>query len=112
MKYIYIPIPATASLTRKRNLELEIRTLHPVLGPAQVRRRSLEQALPDVGLAQQQLNVLLGPVARRQRLQEHHDLLEVHLYELVGPFHEEGGADVEVEFGEALFFGLGLVSCC
>ena len=63
-----------------------------------MRRRPLEQALPDVGLAEQELNVLLGPLARRQGLEKHHDLLEVHLDELVGPFDEKGGADVEVEF--------------
>lgn len=71
-----------------------------------MRRGPLEQALPDVGLAEQELNVLLCPFAGRQGLQKHHDLLKVHLDELVGPFDEEGSADVEVEFREALFFGL------
>lgn len=69
-----------------------------------MRRGSLEQTLPDIRLAQQQLDILLGPVARREGLQEHHDFLKVHLDQLVGPFHQEGGADVEVEFREAVFF--------
>jgi len=71
-----------------------------------MRRRALEEALPYIGLAEQQLNVLLGPVARRQGLQEHHDLLEVHLEELVGPFDQERGADIEVKLREAVLLGL------
>jgi len=47
----------------------------------------LEQALPDKRLAQQELDVLLRPALSRKRLQEHHDFLEVHLAEFVGPFH-------------------------
>lgn len=74
--------------------------------PPQVCRRALEQALPYIRLAEEQLDVLLGPVARREGLQEHHDLLEVHLEELVGPLDQEGGADVEVELGEAVLLGL------
>ena len=42
-----------------------------------MRRRPLEQTLPDISLAQQQLNVLLGPLARGQRLEKHHNLLEI-----------------------------------
>ena len=71
-----------------------------------MRLTPLEQTLPNKRLAQQQLDVLFRPVARRQRLQEHHDLLEVHALEFVGPFDEEGGADVEVEGAETLVFGL------
>ena len=48
-------------------------------------RRTLEETLPDVGLAEKQLNVLFGPFARWQRLEKHHDLLKVHLDQLVGP---------------------------
>ena len=47
----------------------------------------LEQALPDECLAQQELDVLLRPTLSWKRLQEHHDFLEVHLAEFVGPFH-------------------------
>ena len=75
-----------------------------------MRRRASKQTLPDVRLGKEHLDVLLAPVLGGQALQEHHDFLEIHLNELIGPFHEEGGADVEVEFRESLFFGLG--SCC
>lgn len=71
-----------------------------------VRLTIFEQALPDERLAQQELDVLLRPTLSRKRLQEHHDFLEVHLAEFVGPFHKESGAYVEVEGGEALIFGL------
>lgn len=47
----------------------------------------LEQALPDECLAQQEFDVLLRPTLSWKRLQEHHDLLKIHLAELVGPFH-------------------------
>lgn len=57
----------------------------------------LEQTLPDESLAQQQLDVLLRPTLSRKGLQKHHDFLEIHLAELVGPFHQESGADVQVE---------------
>lgn len=46
-----------------------------------------EQALPDECFTQQELNVFLRPTLSWQSLQEHHDLLEVHLAELVGPLH-------------------------
>jgi hypothetical protein len=65
-----------------------------------------EETLPDKCFAQEQLNVLLCPVTSRQRLQKHHDFLEVHFNELVGPFDEKSGANVEVEIGEATIFGL------
>jgi hypothetical protein len=68
--------------------------------------RALEEALPDKGFAEEQFNVLLGPVLCGEALKEHHDLLKVHADELVGPLDEEGGADVEVKLGEALFLGL------
>ena len=71
-----------------------------------MRLTTFEQALPDERFAQKELDVLLGPILSWQRLQEHHDLLEIHSLELVGPLDEESGADVEVEFGEALVFGL------
>lgn len=87
-------------------LQLHTGGWRAVGGPAEMRRRALKQALPDVGLAQQQLNVLFGPVARGQRLQKHHDLLEVHATQLARPFDQKGGADVQVEFGEAVFFSL------
>lgn len=68
--------------------------------------RALEEALPDKGFAEEQLNVLLGPVLCGEALEEHHDLLKVHADELVGPLDEESSADVEVELREALFLGL------
>jgi hypothetical protein len=72
----------------------------------QVCTTASEETLPNEGLTKQQLDVLLCPVTCRQRLQKHHDFLKVHFDELVGPFDEEGGADVEVEIGEATIFGL------
>jgi hypothetical protein len=68
-----------------------------------------EQALPDERFTQQQLDVLLGPLPRRQRLQKHHYLLEIHLHDLLGPLDKECGADVEVEVGETAVFGLSRV---
>ncbi|KAL3952957.1 hypothetical protein ACCO45_012900 [Purpureocillium lilacinum] len=78
------------------------------LAALEVRGRALVKALPDEGsLAEEQLNVLFRPGLGGQALQEHHDLLKVHLDELVGPLDEQGGAHVEVELGEALLLGLG-----
>lgn len=71
-----------------------------------MRLTPLKQALPNKRLAQQKLHILLRPIPCRKRLQKHHDLLEIHLTELVGPFDQERGADVEVEGGETLVFGL------
>lgn len=71
-----------------------------------MRRRAFEQTLPDVRLAEEQLNVLFRPFAGGERLQEHHDLLKIHLDELVGPFHQEGSTNVEMKFREAIFFSL------
>lgn len=62
-----------------------------------MRRRALEQALPDVCLAEEQFNVLFCPLACGQRLQEHHDFLKVHLDKLVGPFNQKGSAYVEMK---------------
>lgn len=67
---------------------------------------TLEEALPNKGLAEEELNVLFRPVLCREALEEHHDFLKVHADELVGPFDEEGGADVEVEFRKSLLLGL------
>lgn len=58
---------------------------------------TLEQALPDEGLAEQEFNVFLCPGFRWQRLQEHHDLLEIHAKQLVRPFDQEGCADIQME---------------
>jgi hypothetical protein len=38
-----------------------------------------EETLPDECLAEKKLNVFLIPSTSGQSLQEHHDLLEVHL---------------------------------
>lgn len=62
-----------------------------------MRLAPFKKTLPNKRLAQQQLDILLRPVPRRQRLQEHHDLLEVHALEFLGPLHKKRGADVEVE---------------
>lgn len=43
---------------------------------------------------------------RRQRLQEHHDLLKVHTLELFGPLYQECGAYVKMKGRETLIFGL------
>jgi hypothetical protein len=43
----------------------------------------LEQALPDESLAEQKFNVFLRSTLSWQSLQEHHDLLEVHLAQLI-----------------------------
>lgn len=71
-----------------------------------MRLTPLEQTLPNKRLTQQQLHILLSPLLRRQTLQEHHNLLKLHLTEFLGPFDEKGGADVEVEFRETLVFCL------
>lgn len=58
---------------------------------------SLEQLLPNERFTKQQLDILLGPISRRQGLQEHHDFLKVHFNKLIRPFDEKRRADVEVE---------------
>lgn len=64
------------------------------------------QRLPDKSLAEKELNVFLGPLASGKCLQEHHDFLKVHLQQLIGPFNQKCGADIQVELGEALLFSL------
>jgi hypothetical protein len=75
-----------------------------------VRTTPFEQALPYERFAQQQLNVLLGPLLSRQRLQEHHDFLEIHLAQLVRPLDEECCAYVKMEGRESIFLSLRHVS--
>lgn len=58
---------------------------------------ALEQTLPYECFAEQELDIFFGPLPSGQRLQEHHNLLKVHLSELIGPLDEEGSADVEME---------------
>lgn len=65
-----------------------------------------EEALPDEGLAEKELDVFLIPTAGWQSLQEHHNLLEIHLEQLVRPFDQKGGADIEMEMGEPLVLRL------
>lgn len=65
-----------------------------------------EETLPDKSLAEKKLDVFLVPTAGWQSLQEHHNLLEIHLEQLVGPFDQEGSADVEMEMGKSLVLGL------
>jgi hypothetical protein len=69
-----------------------------------------EETLPDEGFAEEKLNILLIPASSRQSLQEHHNLLEVHLEQLVGPFDQESSADIKMEVGESLVLGLLTVS--
>jgi hypothetical protein len=54
-----------------------------------MRPRAAEEALPYKCLTQQQLDIFLGPLFSRQGLQEHENFLEVHLDQLLGPFHQE-----------------------
>ena len=86
--------------------KLEIHRRIPTRRAPKMRGRPLKQTLPDIRLAQQQLNILLRPLARRQRLEKHHNLLKVHLDQFIGPLDQERRAHVQVEFGEALFFSL------
>jgi hypothetical protein len=65
-----------------------------------------EETLPDEGFAEEKLNVFLIPAASRQSLQEHHDLLEVHLQQLIGPFDQESSTDIKMEMGESLILSL------
>lgn len=62
-----------------------------------MRLTPFEQALPNKRFTQQQFDVLFRPILGGQSLQEHHDFLEVHALEFIGPFDEERGANVEVE---------------
>lgn len=75
-----------------------------------MRTTPLKQTLPNKRLTQKQLDIFLRPLLGWQRLQEHHNLLEIHTLQFVRPLDEEGGADVEVECCEALVFGLELSS--
>ena len=65
-----------------------------------------EETLPYERLAEQELNVLSGPISGWQRLQEHQDFLKVHLDKLIGPLDEKSGANIQVELREALLFRL------
>lgn len=71
-----------------------------------MRGRTLKERLPDEGLAQQHVDVVLAPLLRGQGLQKHHDLLKIHLEELRRPLDQQGEADVEMEFRESLLLGL------
>lgn len=71
-----------------------------------MRPRTSEEALPDESLTQEELDVFLGPFTRWQRLQKHQYLLEIHLHQLVRPFDQECGANIEVKLGEPIFFRL------
>lgn len=71
-----------------------------------MRSRPLEKALPDEGFTQEQLDILFCPAFGGKALEEHHDLLEIHVEELIGPFHKKGRTHVQMEFGETLLFGL------
>lgn len=62
-----------------------------------MRLGAAEKTLPYESFAQQKFDVFLSPVPRGEGLQEHHNFLEVHLQQLVGPLDQECCADVEVE---------------
>lgn len=86
--------------------QLQVRQCGPAGLTLEMGGGPLVEALPDEGLAKEQLNVLFRPVLGGQALQEHHDFLEIHLDELVGPLDKQRGADVEMKLGKALLFGL------
>lgn len=48
-----------------------------------MRLTACKQAFPNKGFTQQQFNVLFCPIFGRQRLQKHHDALEIHSDEFV-----------------------------
>ena len=77
-----------------------------------MRRRAFEETLPNEGLTQEQLDVFFCPSLGGKTLKKHHNLLKIHVEELVGPFHKKGRTYVQMELGEALLFSLvdGLVS--
>lgn len=85
-------------------------TVAPRACVLEMRATALEQTLPNEGLAQEQFNVFFGPLPRGERLKKHHNLLEVHLPQLVAPFDKKSGTNVEMEGGEAIFFCLYRVS--
>lgn len=64
---------------------------------AHVRFTAGKEAFPNERLTKQQLDILLGPALRWQRLQEHHDLLEIHALQFVGPLDQERGTYVQME---------------
>ena len=64
------------------------------------------QRLPDESLTKEKLNIFLGPIASGEGLQKHHNLLEVHLQQLIGPFDQERGTYIQVKLREPLLFSL------
>lgn len=71
-----------------------------------MRSRTLEKTLPDECFTQEQLNILFCPALGGKTLKKHHNLLKIHVEELIGPLHKKGRTHVQMEFGEALLFGL------
>ena len=69
-----------------------------------------EQALPYERFTKEQLYVFLGPLSRRQCLEEHHRLLKVHLKQLICPLDKKSCADIEMKVRESLVLGLGMLS--
>jgi hypothetical protein len=65
-----------------------------------------EETLPDESFAEEKLNVFLIPATSGQGLQKHHNLLEVHFEQLIGPFDQESSANIEMEVGESLILSL------
>lgn len=96
----YQPFDTRFSKAELHRLQRHLQIQHPAVPTTSlpdVRLTPFEQALPDKRLAQQEFDILLRPVFGRQRLQKHHDLLEIHALQLFGPFDEESSADVEVK---------------
>lgn len=91
-QYIPHPIPSISSKIRPHP-----HARAPLLHIPQMRTTPPKKTLPNKRFTKQQLDILLSPLLRRQRLQKHHYFLEIHFPQLVAPFNEEGGADVEVE---------------
>lgn len=65
-----------------------------------------EHRLQPVSFGQEHRDVVIGPMERRQVLQEHHQALEVSFaFKLAREAKEEGDGDVKMEVGEAVFLG-------
>ena len=72
--------------------------------------RVLEETLPDECFTEEEFDILLGPALGQERLQEHHDLLKIHLEQFRRPLYEKGRTHIEMELRKALFLGL-FASC-
>lgn len=65
-----------------------------------------ESELEPIRFGHKHLDVWVLPVLRRYILQQYHQPLEVFLFEeFVAPVQQEGGAHVQLEYGETVRFG-------